>query len=60
MQDLFKHVGLVLEGDAYAAAVEKVKTALRKRGNRTAAVFKLFNGHAKGSQSFESWHRGVH
>ena len=60
MQDLFRHVGLVEDGDTYAGAVEKVKTALRKRGNRTAAVFKLFNGHAQGSQSFESWHRGVH
>ena len=60
MQDLFKHVGLVLEVDTYAAVVEKVKMALRKRGNRTAAVFTLFNGQAQGRKSFESWHRGVH
>ena len=39
--NLFKYVGKVLPGDTYAAAVEKVKVALKKRGNRTSAVFKL-------------------
>ena len=36
----------------------KIKEALRKRGNRASAVFKLFNGYAthRGSQSFLSWH----
>ena len=41
-------------------AVKKIKDALRKRGNRTAAVFKLFNGHSQGTQSFESWHTEVY
>ena len=57
--ELFKYVGKVLPGDTYDAAVEKVKVALKKRGNRTSAVFKLFNNHHQGSQSFDSWHREV-
>ena len=57
--DLFKYVGKVLPGDTYAAAVEKVKVALQKRGNRTSAVFKLFNTHHQGSQSFDSRHKEV-
>ena len=59
MSDLFKHVGKVAAGDTYEAAVEKIRIGLKKRGNRTSAVFKLFNGHAQGKQSFDSWHREV-
>ena len=59
MQNLFKHVGLVVDTDTYEEAVEKVRTALKKRGNRTSAVYKLFNGHPQGGQSFEAWHREV-
>ena len=57
--ELFKYVGKVLPEDTYAQAVEKVKNALKKRGNRTSAVFKLFNTHHQGSQSFDTWHREV-
>ena len=59
VQDLFKFVGKVLPGDTYAQAVEKIKTALRGRGNRTSAVFKLFHNHSQGSQSFDSWHKEI-
>ena len=47
MQNLFKHVGKVEDADTYEQAVSKVKEALKKRGNRTAAVFKLFKGLAR-------------
>ena len=57
--DLFKYVGKVLTQDTYDAAVEKIKAALKKRGNRTSSVFKLFNTHHQGSQSFDTWHREV-
>ena len=60
MQKLFKYTGKVLDTDTYQEAVDKIKAALKKRGNRTSAVFKLFNGHAQGSQSFESWHTEVY
>ena len=60
MLTLFRHVGQVAEGDTYAQAVKKIKDALKKRGNRTSAVFKLFNGHSQGSQTFESWHTEVY
>ena len=59
MGALFKYVGKVLTLDTYDAAVEKVKAALKKRGNRTSSVFKLFNTHHQGSQSFDTWHREV-
>ena len=59
MQNLFKYVGQVIEGDTYKQAITKIETALKKRGNRTSAVFKLFNGHSQGNQSFESWHREI-
>ena len=42
------------------AKPKKIKNALKKRGNRTSAVFKLFNGHSQGNQSFESWHTDVY
>ena len=59
ISDLFKYVGKVAQGDTYAEAVEKVKIALKKRGNRTSAVFKLYHTHHQGSQSFDSWHKEV-
>ena len=36
MVDLFKHVGKVLDGDTYDVAMEKIRKALKGRGNRTA------------------------
>ena len=60
MVDLFKHVGKVQEGDTYDEAIEKIRRALRGRGNRTAAVFKLFTGMAQGGRSFDLWHKKVY
>ena len=60
MQTLFKYVGTVVDTDTYQEAVDKIKLALKKRGNRTLAEFKLFNGPAQGSQSYESWHTEVY
>ena len=33
IQDLFKHEGKVLDGDTYTQAVQKVRTALKRREN---------------------------
>ena len=60
MNDLFKHVGKVLNEDTYEQATEKIRRGLKGRGNRTSAVFKLFNSHPQGQQSFDSWHREVY
>ena len=60
MVDLFKHVGKVQEGDTYDEAMEKIRRALRGRGNRTAAVFKLFRGMAQGGRTFDQWHKRVY
>ena len=38
----------------------KIRATLQKRGNHTFAVFKLFNGHSQGSQSFHMWHMSVY
>ena len=60
MVDLFKHVGKVQEGDTYDEAMEKIRRALKGRGNRTAAVFKLFTGMAQGGRTFDHWHKKVY
>ena len=60
MVDLFKHVGKVQEGDSYDEAMEKIRRALKGRGNRTAAVFKLFTGMAQGGRTFDLWHKKVY
>ena len=60
MVDLFKHVGKVQEGDTYDEAMVKIRRALKGRGNRTAAVFKLFTGMAQGGRSFDLWHKKVY
>ena len=60
MVDLFKHVGKVKDEDTYDAAVEKIRQALRGRGNRTAAVFKLFTGMPQGQKTFDAWHKKVY
>ena len=59
VQDLFKYVGKVLQADTYEQAVDKIKNALKRRGNRTSAVFKLFNTHSQGSQLFDLWHKEI-
>ena len=59
VSNLLKYVGKVLPGDTYEQAVDEVKAALKKRGKRTSAVFKLLNTHAQGSQSFDSWHKEI-
>ena len=58
VSDLFKYVGKVLQADTYQQAVEKGKNALKKRGNRTSAVFKL-NTHSQGSQLFDLWYKEI-
>ena len=60
MVDLFKHVGKVQELDTYNEAMEKIRKALKCRGNRTAAVFKLFTGMAQGERTFDLWHKKVY
>ena len=60
MVDLYKHGGKVQEGDTYDAAMKKIRRALKRRGNRTAAVFKLFTGMAQGGRTFELWHKKVY
>ena len=60
MVDLFKHVGKVNDGDSYDAALEKIRKALKGRGNRTASVFKLFTGMPQGEKTFDAWHKKVY
>ena len=57
MVDLFKHVGKVNDENTYEAAMQKIRKALRGRGNRTAAVFKLFTGIPQGQKTLDAWHK---
>ena len=50
MMDLFKHVGKVQDEDTYEAAMDKIRKALRGRGNRTAAVFEAFHWNTPRSE----------
>ena len=54
MQALFKHVGKVENGDTYNQAVDKIRNALKGRGNRMAVVHKLFFGMAQANQTFNT------
>ena len=60
MVNLYKYVGRVNDEDSYDASLEKIRKALKGRGNRTAAVFKLFTGMPKGEKSFDAWHKKVY
>ena len=60
MMDLFEHVGKVKDEDKYDAAIDKIRKALKGRGNRTAAVFKLFTGMPQGQKTFDAWHKKVY
>ena len=59
IQDLFKHEGKVLDDDTYAQAIQKVQEVLRRRENRSAAVYRLFTALPQGKQTFDVWHRKI-
>lgn len=52
---LFDYVGKVADGDTYAAAIEKVKTAITGQTNQAVMKYKLFTGMPQGEQAFASW-----
>ena len=60
MMVLFKQVGKVREEDTDEAAMEKIHKALKGRGDRTAAVFKLFTGMPQGEKTFDALHKKVY
>ena len=49
-----------MDADTYQQAINKIVAALKKRGNRSAAVFKLFTRMSQGSRTFESWYKEVY
>ena len=57
MMQLFRFVGKVQDTDSYQQAISKIKTALKKTGNRTSAVHRLYTAHSQGDQTFDVWHR---
>ena len=59
MMQLFRFVGRVQEADTYREAISKIKTALKKTGNRTSAVHRLYTAHSQGDQMLDVWHRTV-
>ncbi len=59
IQDLFRHEGKVQGDDTYDEAIQKVRAALRKRENRSAAVYRLFTALPQGKQTLDAWHRKI-
>ena len=53
MMQLFRFVGKVQDTDSYQQAITKIKTALKKTGNRTSAVHRLYTAHSQGDQTFD-------
>ena len=49
-----------MDADTYQQAINKIVAALKKRGNRSAAVFKLFTRMSQGSRTFKSWYKEVY
>ena len=49
-----------MDADKYQLAITKIVAALKKRGNRSAAVFKLFTRMSQGSRTFKSWYKEVY
>ena len=49
-----------MDADTYQLAITKIVAALKKRGNRLAAVFKLFTRMSQGIRTFESWYKEVY
>ena len=50
----------MFDADTYQQAINKIVAALKKRGNRSAAVFMLFTRMSQGSRTFESWYKEVY
>ena len=42
------------------STMEKICNALKGRGNRTAAMHKLFTSMAQANQTFNTWHKKVY
>ena len=57
MQDLFRHVAKVQGGDTYDHAMEKIRNALKGRGNWPVVVHKLFSTMAQANKTFDAWHK---
>ena len=55
MVKLFDHVGVVLEGDSYEAAMKKIENGIKSQTNQATARFKLFREMAQGGESFADW-----
>ena len=49
-----------MDADEYQKAINKIVAALKKRGNRSAAVFKLFTRISQRSRNFDSWYKEVY
>ena len=55
MQNLFDHVGKVVEGDSFQEAVKKIENALKGRTNSVVQRNMLLTRFPQGSKSFDKW-----
>jgi len=55
MQNLFDHVGMVVEADTFDQAINKITNALKGRTNNVVQRNLLLTRHPQGTKSFEKW-----
>ena len=55
MQNLFDHVGMVVEADTFDQAINKITNALKGRTNNVVQRNFLLTRHPQGTKSFEKW-----
>ena len=55
MQNLFDHVGKVVEADSFDNAVAKIENALKSRTNSVVQRNMLLTQYPQGSKSFDKW-----
>ena len=53
---LYEHVGVVLAGDSFDAAVTKIEEGIKCQTNQATARFKLFTKMPQGGLSFGEWY----
>ena len=55
MDGLFKHTGVVLEADAYTAAIAKVRAGIAAQTNQSMARYKLMREMPQSGRVFSEW-----
>ena len=55
MKNLFKHTGLVEDGDSFKQALDKIEQGIKKQTNQASARFKLFQQMPQAGRPMSKW-----